>query len=149
MQAALGEALGANLDRADALIMSAAVSDYRFAETLDHKHSRREQPFAPRFESNPDILAALGAQRTRAWPVLVGFTVGTDPENLVASARSKLLAKRVDLMVANLAADSLGLDDNRITLVTGHDEVAWPTVSKLTAARAVLDWISRTLGALS
>ena len=60
-------------------------------------------------------------------------------EALVAYARRKLEEKRVDLVVANEAADSFGRDDNRGFLVTAAGAETLPTASKSTLARVILD----------
>jgi phosphopantothenoylcysteine decarboxylase / phosphopantothenate---cysteine ligase len=146
MRVAIWEVLGAQLDRADILVMAAAVSDFRFSEIQKEKLKRSPDTRIPQLAMNPDILAEIGAARRGSKPLLVGFAVETDAQTLVASARKKLSTKRVDLVVANLANESLGLDENRVTLVTPERELQLPAASKSELAMQILDWVTSTAG---
>jgi phosphopantothenoylcysteine decarboxylase/phosphopantothenate--cysteine ligase len=133
---------------ADAVVMTAAVADYRPAEYAPVKEKKGEEPRTVTFVRNPDILADLGARRDGARPVLVGFAAETgDP---VPSARDKLLRKRVDLVVANdVSAPGSGfaVDTNRVWLV-GHDGVeALPLQSKRAIGEHLVAWLARRLEA--
>jgi phosphopantothenoylcysteine decarboxylase / phosphopantothenate---cysteine ligase len=143
MKAALWETLGAELERADALIMTAAIADYRPAETSPTKRKRSAEPLELKLVPNPDLLAEVGAARAGSVPMLIGFAVETaDDEGIVAYARGKLRAKRVDLVVANHAADSFGRDDNRATLVTENAEEPLGVMSKRDLADRILDRVA-------
>lgn len=140
MKAALWEALGANLDRADALIMSAAVADYRPAETSTTKRKRSAEPLELKLVPNPDLLAEVGAARTNPRPVLVGFAVETgDDEAILAYARGKLEKKRVDMVVANRADEAFGRDDNRATIVERDAAEPLGVLTKHALADRILD----------
>ncbi len=147
MRSALWEALGSELDRADILIMAAAVSDFRSSEIQTEKLRRSPDTKIPQLAMNPDILAEIGAERRGAMPLLIGFAVETNTDALIASARGKLSSKHVDLVVANLAEESFGLDENRVTLVTKAGESQLPLDSKSNLASRILDWVVATLGA--
>lgn len=123
MRDALADALGPDLSRADALVMAAAVADYRPAETSSSKLKKTAERVAVELVKNPDLLAEIGAARAGRRPLLVGFALetGSDQE-VVAYAKKKLADKRVDFVVANHAADALGGATNRATLV-GADRV--------------------------
>lgn len=145
MQRALDEALGAGLERADALIMAAAVADYRPAEFQAEKAKKPQggqagDRLVVELVRNPDLLAALGARRSGRRPALVGFAVETN--DLEAYARRKLREKRVDLVVGNLAAHGFGGDDDEVLFVT--EASAEPLrASKRAIADALLDRIAR------
>ncbi len=142
MRAALWEALGPALDRADMLVMTAAVADYRPREENATKLKRTAQPMTLDLVPNPDLLAEVGAARELGGrsPVLVGFAVETDTdERVIAAARGKLAGKRVDMVVANHAADSFGRDDNRATLVTKDAAEAFGVLPKPVLADRILD----------
>jgi len=144
MQAALRDALGADLAGADALVMSAAVSDYRPAEAHAHKRKRTAERLLLELVPNPDLLAEIGARRRGAAPVLVGFAVETDTDDrVVAYARDKLVKKRVDLVVANHAGDAFGRDDNRATLVDHAGAEALGFLPKPELADRILDRVAR------
>jgi phosphopantothenoylcysteine decarboxylase/phosphopantothenate--cysteine ligase len=144
MKGAIEEALGPSLEGADVLIMTAAVADYRPAETSPTKLKRSAETMSMNLAPNPDLLAGVGAARARAHqgrsPVLIGFAVETDTdERVVAAARQKLATKRVDLVVANHASDSFGRDDNRATLVEADKAEALGVLSKSDLGDRILD----------
>jgi phosphopantothenoylcysteine decarboxylase/phosphopantothenate--cysteine ligase len=140
MRDALWEALGPGLERADLLVMTAAVADYRPREARATKLKRSAQTMILELVPNPDLLAEIGAARAGASPVLVGFAVETDTdERVVELARGKLAAKGADMIVANHAADSFGRDDNRATLVTAGAAEAFGVLPKPVLADRILD----------
>jgi len=141
MQAALGDALGASLDRADVLVMCAAVADFRPASVSATKLKRaaggaRSVDLLP----NPDLLAEIGAMRRGSRPVLVGFALETaSGDELVGEARRKLRAKRVDLVVANSADNAFESAHSQLTLVWPDHEQVLPPLPKRQSADRVLD----------
>jgi len=145
MRAALADAV----PEADAVVMAAAVSDFRPATRARGKLSRRAKPEATPgsipLVANADLLAELGRNRRGGRPLLVGFAaeVGMTPESLVLRAREKLVEKGCDLVVANdVGASGIGFgsDDNAVTLVfpSGVTE-AVARAPKLEIANVVLD----------
>jgi phosphopantothenoylcysteine decarboxylase / phosphopantothenate---cysteine ligase len=124
MQAALRRALGEGSTAADALVMSAAVSDYRPRVNAPHKLKRSARDMALELVPNPDLLAEIGRARTGPKPFLLGFAVETaEGAELERAARQKLAQKRVDAIVANAAADALGTDATRALIVSAGDVV--------------------------
>jgi phosphopantothenoylcysteine decarboxylase/phosphopantothenate--cysteine ligase len=147
MRAALWDALGPDLSRADALVMAAAVADHRPATTSPTKIKKGDAGPAIELVKNPDLLAEVGAARAGARPVLVGFAVETGgQEALVGYARKKLADKRVDLVVANEAGESFGRDDDRATLVTASGAEPLATMTKSALADVVLGRVRDLLG---
>jgi phosphopantothenoylcysteine decarboxylase/phosphopantothenate--cysteine ligase len=142
MRAALWQALGADLSHADALVMTAAVADYRPAEVSPVKMKKGDEHIRLDLVRNPDLLAEVGAARAGRRPVLVGFAVETGGDaELVSSARRKLADKRVDVVVANRASESFGRDDNRATIVREGHVQTLPAMPKASLADLVLDQI--------
>jgi phosphopantothenoylcysteine decarboxylase/phosphopantothenate--cysteine ligase len=140
MRAALWQALGLDLSRADALFMAAAVADHRPAEPSASKVKKDAERVSIELVKNPDLLAEVGAARAGKKPVLVGFAVETERgDALVAYARRKLAEKRVDLVVANEASESFGREDNRATIVSRDGTEALPTLTKASLADLLLD----------
>jgi len=124
MQAALARVLGDASRSADALVMCAAVSDYRPHVAAAHKLKRSEQNLDLKLVANPDLLAEIGRARTGRTPFLLGFAVETaQGAELERAARQKLVSKRVDAIVANAAADALGTDDTRALIVSADSAV--------------------------
>ncbi len=128
----------------DAVVMTAAVADYRAAEVGEQKLKKTDE-LTLKLVKNPDILADLGAARVGAKPVLVGFALET--QNLVAYARGKLQKKKVDLVVANHANDGLGGDTNHAVFV--HDQGAddQGLLEKRELADRIWNWVLQKHGA--
>ena len=146
LKEALAEALGPALERADALIMAAAVSDYRPSEAHSEKLKRDGEELVLKLVPNPDVLADIGKSREGLRPVLVGFALETTaPEGLLALARKKLVDKQVDLIVANNAADSIGQDSNQVQLVSARDCIPLPKMNKSHVAAHILTWVEDRL----
>jgi phosphopantothenoylcysteine decarboxylase/phosphopantothenate--cysteine ligase len=119
MQRALDEAMGSDLTKVDVLVMAAAVADFRAAQASATKIKKDGGAPAIALAKNPDILAAIGARRSGKQPVLVGFALETGDDALVlAYAKAKLAAKKVDFVVANAAHESLGHTTNRVAIVS-------------------------------
>ncbi len=142
MRAALWEAMGPTLERADALVMAAAVADYRAAEISPVKIKKQGDRVMLKLVKNPDLLAEVGGARQGQRPVLIGFAVETGPR-LLEYARQKLVKKRVDIVVANDASEAFGGDDNRAVLVTADKVDALETMSKAALADRILDLLGR------
>jgi phosphopantothenoylcysteine decarboxylase/phosphopantothenate--cysteine ligase len=148
MRGAVWQALGPDLSMADALIMSAAVSDFRPAETHASKQKKKKGESVTNLELalNPDILAEIGHGRQGPRPMLVGFAVETDSdEKIMSYAQGKLADKRVDLVVANRASDSFGRSDNKAMLVVPGGVEQLGVLPKETLADRILDRVRVTL----
>ncbi|HEX3598173.1 MAG TPA: bifunctional phosphopantothenoylcysteine decarboxylase/phosphopantothenate--cysteine ligase CoaBC [Polyangiaceae bacterium] len=139
-------ALGKGFSGADALLMCAAVGDYRAEHIAGEKLKRTPAGMTLRLVANPDILSEVGAARRGARPVLVGFAVetGTDAE-IVERARQKLRKKQVDVVIANHAAESMGRDDNRVLVVDPKTTKALPPLPKPAVADEIVDWLAARL----
>ncbi|MGK5639607.1 bifunctional phosphopantothenoylcysteine decarboxylase/phosphopantothenate--cysteine ligase CoaBC [Streptomyces sp. URMC 126] len=86
---------------ADAVVMAAAVADFRPAHYAPGKIKKRdgEEPAPVELVRNPDVLAELSADRARPGQVVVGFAAETD--DVLANGRAKLARKGCDLLVVN------------------------------------------------
>jgi phosphopantothenoylcysteine decarboxylase/phosphopantothenate--cysteine ligase len=147
MQAALDRALGPDLSGADALVMCAAVSDYRPRTVRSDKIKRQAEEVTLSLVQNPDLLREVGQARKGSRPFLLGFAVETaEGEALLEAARGKLLRKGCDAIVANAAADALGTDDTRATLVTREGATPLGEGSKAQIADALSTFLARQLG---
>ncbi len=133
-------------ERADIIIMAAAVADYH-VKRVANKKMKRSGPISLELEPNPDILADLGSLRHAAGksaPMLIGFAAET--ENLVENARAKLTRKRADMIVLNdVSRAEIGFnsDRNAVTIVTASDALEIPEASKLEIAQKILDAVVR------
>lgn len=110
----------AALPGAQVLLMAAAVADFRPAETAANKIKKESGPPEVQLAPTVDILAAVAPIKAETgWP---RFTVGfaAESQHLLDNARAKLLAKRLDMVVANdIAAPGVGfgVDTNQVTLL--------------------------------
>ncbi len=143
MQAAIDEVIAKGID---AIVMTAAVADYRPETTSAIKIKKQGEKESIALARNPDLIAALGAKRTGRKPVLVAFALETgDHAHVVAEARRKLHAKKVDFVVANEAGTAFGGDENEITFVTGDREERLPRGAKNDLADTILDRVAELL----
>lgn len=147
MRAALQHAAGPGLGGVDAVVMSAAVADYRAKDVAAQKIKKSADEISVELVKNPDLLAELGKLRGEGKkPMLVGFAVESgDDAQIVAYAKRKLVEKRVDLVVANSAAEAFGGDDNRALFVSHAGVEATPRTSKRALAGRILDRVLDTL----
>lgn len=106
--------------RADVAILSAAVSDYRPAQTADQKIKKKSDELTIELVKNPDIAATLGEMKS-VGQILIGFALETQDEE--ANAREKLKKKNFDFIVLNSLRDAgAGFDTrtNKISII-GQD----------------------------
>lgn len=146
MGRAIDEAMGADLSKADALVMAAAVADFRAAQASPTKIKKEAGAPAIALAKNPDLLAAIGEKRGGSRPVLVGFALETGDDALVlAYAKAKLAAKKVDFVVANAAHESLGHATNRVAFVTAGGAQPFAVGTKEEVADRILAEIGKRL----
>ena len=133
---------------ADALVMAAAVADFRPARPADHKLKKDAGLPVLELERTTDILRAVAEVRARTGrpACVVGFAAETG--DLLANARKKLQEKRLSLVVANDVSKpdaGFGADTNRVTLIdsAGADEL--PLLSKAEVAERILDRVGALL----
>jgi len=148
MQRAIDEAMGTDLGKVDALVMAAAVADFRAAQASTSKIKKDGGAPSIALAKNPDILAAIGSRRGGKKPVLVGFALETGDDALVlAYAKAKVVAKKVDFIVANAAHESLGQATNRVAFVSAEGEATpFAVGTKDDVADRILGEIALRLG---
>ena len=123
---------------ADALIMAAAVADWKPLEKLDSKAKKdKSDHWSLELVKNPDIVAGINSSKL----IKVGFAA--ESENLVENSKTKIESKNLDFIVANdiTAADSgFSVDTNRVTIIhpDGTTEVL-PLMSKYDVGHSILD----------
>jgi phosphopantothenoylcysteine decarboxylase / phosphopantothenate---cysteine ligase len=137
--------------QADALIMAAAVADFRPLHTAEQKIKKQddsdESPLI-QLARTPDILMEVKAQRaqTQHPRVVVGFAA--ESEHLLAHAQSKLVRKGLDLLVANdITAPDAGfeVETNRVVIL---DSAGGQTPLALASKSAVAEAIIARVAAL-
>ncbi len=133
------KAVMSNLKDATAVIMAAAVSDYKPAKEASEKMKKGKASLSIDLEKTEDILSEIGKKKgTR---LLIGFAAET--ENLVANAGKKLKEKNLDLIVANNVKEpgaGFGVDTNIVTVIDKKGNIEeLPKMSKEEVAWRVLD----------
>lgn len=128
---------------ADALVMAAAVADFRPETAVDHKIKRGEtETMTLTLAMNPDILLEVAAAREQHGhpTVVVGFAA--ESQNVLRNAQVKLSKKQLDFIVANdvTAPDSgFGTDTNQVTIIDADGLLEpLPLMSKRDVAEVVI-----------
>ncbi|MFG2192181.1 bifunctional phosphopantothenoylcysteine decarboxylase/phosphopantothenate--cysteine ligase CoaBC [Streptomyces sp. NPDC048639] len=131
---------------ADAVVMAAAVADFRPAHYAEGKIKKKDgaDPEPVALVRNPDVLAEISADRARSGQVIVGFAAETD--DVLVNGRAKLERKGCDLLVVNEVGErkTFGSDANE-AVVLGADgsETPVPLGPKEALAEIVWDLVSR------
>jgi phosphopantothenoylcysteine decarboxylase/phosphopantothenate--cysteine ligase len=129
--------------RADIYIGVAAVADYRVDKPRRHKIKKADNGRLDlRLVPNPDILAWV-AGRPRP-PLCVGFAA--ESRDLEANADAKRRRKKIPLMVANLAQEAIGADENQVTLLDDRGTHKLPRAPKDVVARQLIAHIAALYG---
>ncbi|MDQ8703244.1 bifunctional phosphopantothenoylcysteine decarboxylase/phosphopantothenate--cysteine ligase CoaBC [Streptomyces sp. LHD-70] len=145
----LREAVLKAAPEADAVVMAAAVADFRpatyAAGKIKKKDGQEPEPIA--LVRNPDILAEIAADRAREDQVIVGFAAETD--DVLANGRAKLERKGCDLLVVNEVGErkTFGAEENE-AVVLGADgsETQVPHGPKEALADTLWDLVVPRLG---
>ena len=143
-------AVEVHITEADALLMAAAVADFRPAQTAEQKIKKGGGVPELTLARTPDILKEIGQRKLQSgYPkVLVGFAA--ESQDLLANAEKKLKTKNLDLIAANdISAQDAGfaVDTNKITLLfaSGKREDL-PLISKAEAAEKIVAAVANQLG---
>lgn len=126
----LFEAVKAHAMDADALIMAAAVADYRPVNVADEKIKKKDGDLTLPLARTQDILAWVGAHKPEKLFVC-GFSMET--ENLLENSAAKLQRKNMDMIVANnlkTPGAGFGVDTNVVTILTREGAEPLPLQSK-------------------
>jgi len=141
MHAATAEAFG----ESDALIMAAAVSDYRFAETRANKTKKNNAEMTVTLVPTVDILSELA--KNKGDKIVVGFAAEAD--NILENAKGKLLNKKADMVVANVIGQGdvgFGADSAEAALISPDGSEELGIVSKAALAERILSWLGEEWG---
>ena len=131
------EAIDSHYDSADAVIMAAAVADYRVAEVADNK-IKKQETMTLELVKNPDILASLGDRKEHQ--KLIGFAAET--QDVITYGKEKVRKKNLDMLVANDVSKSnagFDVDTNEVTFIYPGDQIVnLPNMSKLDVAERII-----------
>ena len=129
------------LPNATIFIGAAAVADYRPKARAAEKIKKNDDAMILELEKTPDILADV-ARRKQPTQIIVGFAAET--ESLIEHAQLKLLAKNLDLIIANDVSrrdSGFGADDNQIVILSKDSQTELPLLPKSDAAHEILNAI--------
>lgn len=133
------EAIKQNADKADYIIMAAAVSDYRPENIAEHKIKKSDDKIEMRFVKNPDILAYLGKHKSKN-QIICGFAMET--QDLDENAKEKLEKKNCDMLIANnlfVSGAGFQTDTNIVSLLTKDSIEHLPKLSKKELGQKILE----------
>ena len=137
-------ATNALFDKADIIIMAAAVADYSPAVKAGEKIKKNEEKLTIELTKTKDILKTLG-EKKKPGQVLVGFALETNNEK--ENALDKLKSKRADMIILNSLRDEgagFGHDTNKITIFDkGGQEFAFAKKTKEETSKFIVDTIIR------
>ena len=140
----LFEAVKENAMDADALVMAAAVADYRPAVVAVDKVKKKDGELTLALERTQDILAWVGEHKPEKLFVC-GFSMET--KDLLQNSTAKLHKKKMDMIVANnvkVAGAGFGVDTNVVTLITKDTVEELPLQSKDAVAMRIADKIAQS-----
>lgn len=136
-------------ENADALIMTAAVADFRPKHVAQDKIKKRDGIPQIELEAAPDILKTVAGFPVgeKRFKVVVGFAA--ESQDLLENASDKLKSKGLDFIAANDISSKdagFGVDTNRITLLFANGSAeSLPLMSKTEAAEKIIEHIARLL----
>jgi phosphopantothenoylcysteine decarboxylase/phosphopantothenate--cysteine ligase len=136
------DAVMSRLPRSEVVVGAAAPADYAPMAPASRKVKKARQSLALELRPTPDILAECG-RRKRAGQVLVGFAAET--QHVMANARAKLKAKKLDMIVANdVSREGIGFEADQnaghLLLADGR-KIELPRMAKSAFAERVMEVI--------
>lgn len=129
---------------ADIFVMSAAVADYKPAQTAKQKIKKKSENWSLEMIPNADILKEVTIDK-RPEQLVIGFALETSYE--LNNAREKLQRKNLDIIILNSLNDQgagLASDNNKVTIITPNDKKDLPLKSKKEIAHDIVDYIVHT-----
>ena len=127
-----------NFEKADVVIMSAAVADYTPLEKADHKIKKADGDLSITLKRTQDILLTIGKKK-REDQVVIGFAMET--ENLLENAAKKLQEKNADYIIANSIREpgaGFGVDTNIVKIISPTSVEDLGLLSKDETAKEIL-----------
>ena len=143
------EAVEAEFDSCDALVMTAAVADFRpLAVSVQKIKKNVSEDFTLELTKNPDILDLLGRIK-RPNQVIIGFAA--ESEELLTNTKAKLQRKNLDVIIGNdISVPDIGFgsDDNAVVIMSASGErETLPRMPKRAIAEHLCDMLSQAFAA--
>jgi len=137
---------------ADIVICAAAVADWKLIPEINENYSinvnqkikKSNQNLKFTTRKNPDILKTISNSKQRP-QILIGFSAET--ENIIENAKSKLISKNLDLVIANDVSENkvFGKDTNKVYVLSADSCDEWCEQSKILVASNLVDKINQML----
>ncbi|MCI5620937.1 MAG: bifunctional phosphopantothenoylcysteine decarboxylase/phosphopantothenate--cysteine ligase CoaBC [Lachnospiraceae bacterium] len=138
------QAVDAQFDRQDIVVMSAAVADYRPIHVAEQKVKKSDDAMSIELERTKDILGSMAARKKNQF--VCGFSMET--EHMLENSKAKLEKKKLDMIVANnlkVEGAGFGTDTNVVTLITPTTTEELPIMSKDEVADTIFRHIMELL----
>lgn len=132
----------ATLPQCDIFVAAAAVADYRPLNIASQKIKKSGDTIDVTMVKNPDVVATIAQHQQR--PFTIGFAAET--QDVEEYARGKLTKKNLDMIVANdVSRSDIGFnsDDNAATAIWQEGQQSFPSMSKTTLARQLVELIAQ------
>lgn len=129
-QAMLEKAKDSNI-----FIGCAAVADYKIKNKFTNKIKKTDETLTLEFIKNPDVLANC----KKSYPSIFAIGFAAESENIVEYARSKLVKKNLNMIVAN-STEVFGNDSSSVTILSENNLKEYNNISKSQVAKLILDY---------
>lgn len=135
------DAVMTEVTKADIFFSVAAVADYHCKTIATQKMAKQDETLNLTLVRTPDIVASVAALSPR--PFVVGFAAET--ENLLKKAKAKLENKKLDMIIANLVGEGIGIgsDDNAVTVLWDKHQKEFEQMSKRKLARKLVELVAK------
>ncbi|QEO57081.1 MULTISPECIES: bifunctional phosphopantothenoylcysteine decarboxylase/phosphopantothenate--cysteine ligase CoaBC [Francisella] len=119
----------------DIFIGCAAVADYKIKNKFTNKIKKTDETLTLEFIKNPDVLANC----KKSYPSIFAIGFAAESENIVEYARSKLVKKNLNMIVAN-STEVFGNDNSSVTILSENNLKEYNNISKSQVAKLILDY---------
>ncbi len=132
---AMNQAMFEKAKYSDIFIGCAAVADYKIKNKFTNKIKKTDETLTLEFIKNPDVLANC----KKSYPSIFAIGFAAESENIVEYARSKLVKKNLNMIVAN-STEVFGNDSSSITILSENNLKEYNNISKSQVAKLILDY---------
>ncbi|MBK2094897.1 bifunctional phosphopantothenoylcysteine decarboxylase/phosphopantothenate--cysteine ligase CoaBC [Francisella philomiragia] len=131
---AMNQAMLEKAKDSDIFIGCAAVADYKIKNKFANKIKKTNETLTLEFIKNPDVLANC----KKSYPNIFAIGFAAESENIVEYARSKLVKKNLNMIVAN-STEVFGNDNSSVTILSENNLKEYNNISKSQVAKLILD----------
>lgn len=132
---AMNQAMLEKAKDSDIFIGCAAVADYKIKNKFTNKIKKTNETLTLEFIKNPDVLANC----KKSYPNIFAIGFAAESENIVEYARSKLVKKNLNMIVAN-STEVFGNDNSSVTILSENNLKEYNNISKSQVAKLILNY---------